>query len=58
MWIDKNGIYQRGASVGYRYGDSLKKGESFMLDDKSKEFLELYEELEYYQLAKRLGLAK
>ena len=58
VWIDKNGIYQRGASVGYRYGDSLKKGESFMLDDKSKEFLELYEELEYYQLAKRLGLAK
>ncbi|MBK1991970.1 sulfatase-like hydrolase/transferase [Campylobacter sp. 2018MI35] len=59
VWIDKNGVYPNGSNKGYFYENntSLKdNNKDFKLDEYHKNFYKSHQELNYYQLAKRLKL--
>lgn len=59
--MDKMGVYPNGEGKGYLYksGTSLmNSNEPFDIDENKKKFHKLYEELNYWQLANRLGLVE
>lgn len=59
VWIDEKGVYSNDKGYYFENNSTLKDtNEAFELDDYHKNFAKLYQELNFYQLAKRLKIAE
>lgn len=59
VWVDEKGIYSGNKGYYFKDNTTLKDdNQAFELDDYHKNFAQFYRELNFYQLAQRLGLAK
>ena len=57
VWLDEKGIYPLNSSLGYEFKSKdslLSNGKSFVLDENTRQFKTLYDELNDYQLRFRL----
>lgn len=57
VWIDKKGVYSGTQGYYFENNHTLKDtNKAFELDKYHKNFTQFYKELNFYQLALRLGL--
>ncbi|TKX33126.1 LTA synthase family protein [Campylobacter aviculae] len=59
VWADKNGVYIGDKGYFFENNHTLKdNNKAFKLDEYHKNFAQFYNELNFYQLGQRLGIAK